>query len=249
MIVLSRIAFVLIAVGMIACNDGDEEKFEKISKLRALGVAAAPIGLTPSTDLSAQTATMTFFVAAPRGSIVQYEPYQDERARYAVPINLAVDTSTEKVAEYAKFSIHQVNAVFGVPSENLIPIPANPGFARIRYGLRVRSGGEEEIVVGTLVLYPTSEARPNYEPLTVTIDSPLATDVVGNQTALEATVENKNTESVKIGWFVSSGTVKNRRARSTEWQDVESGPQTVVVTARGMKSGAFAYAVHDLVRQ
>ena len=248
MITLSRIILAVVISGVVACNDSNEEKFETISKLRTLGVAADPIGLTAGGEGAAQTATMTFFLVAPLGATVQYEPYQDDRARYAIPIDLAVDASSEKIVDYAKFSIHQVNAVLSVPAAGLVPIPSNPGFARIRYGLRAISGSEEEIIVGTLVLYANSENRPAYEPLGVSIDLPLDVTSFGEQTNLQATIDNKNSENVKIGWLVSSGTVKNRRAKSTQWQDVAAGQQTVVVTVRGMKSGSFAYAVRDVSR-
>lgn len=248
MITLSRIILGLVVLGVAACNGGDEEKFETISKLRAMGVSADPIGLIAASEAATQTAKMTFYVVAPLGATVQYEPYQDERARYAIPIDLAVDASSEKVTDYAKFSIHQVNAVLSVPAAGLIPIPANPGFARIRYGLRATSGSEEEVIVGTLILYANSENRPAYEPLGVAIDAPLDVATFGDQTNLQATIDNKNGENVKVGWLVSSGTVKNRRAKSTQWQDVASGQQTVVVTVRGMKSGSFAYAVRDVTR-
>ena len=248
MITLSRIILAFISMVALACNRGDEEKFETISKLRALGVATDPIGLVPSTDGAIQTAQMKFFVAAPLGATVQYEPYQDDRARYALPIELVIDTDSEKIGDYAKFSIHQVNAVLSLPATALVPIPPDPGFARIRYGLRARSGAEEELIVGTLVLYANQETRPAYEPLSVAIDSPLEVTALGEQTNLQATIDNKNSENIKIGWLVSSGTVKNRRAKSTLWLDSAAGQQTVVVTVRGMKSGSFAYAVRDVTQ-
>lgn len=240
------LAVALIALAALACNGGDEEKYEKITKLRALGVAVTPIGLTPSTAAEAQTVTMTFFVAAPLGAAVTYEPYEDEQARYALPVTLAVDPGSEKQEDYAKFSIHQVNAIFTAPAAGTVPIPPVPGFARIRYGLRVKSAGEEEVVVGTLVMYPTVETRPAYQPLTVHIDTPIEGATLSSEAPVEAIIENKNGENVKVGWFVSSGELKNRRARKTEWRKIEGGAQTVVVTVRGLKSGAFAYAVRDV---
>jgi hypothetical protein len=240
------LAVALTALCALACNGGDEEKYEKIDKLRALGVSVTPIGLTPSTAAEAQTVTMTFFVAAPLDSTVTYEPYEDEQARYALPVTLAVDPGSEKHDDYAKFSIHQVNAVFTAPAADSVPIPSVPGFARIRYGLRVKSAGEEEVVVGTLVMYPTAETRPAYQPLTVNIETPIEGATIGSETPVEAIIDNQNGENVKVGWFVSSGELKNRRARKTEWRKVEGGTQTVVVTVRGLKSGAFAYAVRDV---
>jgi hypothetical protein len=58
--------------------------------------------------------------------------------------------------------------------------------------------------------------------------------------ALEGTVNSNGKESNRVGWFVSAGKIKNRKSRSTEWQDAPRGAQAVFFTVRGAKSGAFA---------
>ena len=47
-------------------------------------------------------------------------------------------------------------------------------------------------------------------------------------------------ETIRIGWYVPAGKIKNRTARSTEWEEAGVGPQTLIVTARGRESGVHA---------
>ncbi|MEI6834604.1 MAG: hypothetical protein WCL28_11495, partial [bacterium] len=54
------------------------------------------------------------------------------------------------------------------------------------------------------------------------------------------TITSDSQESNRVAWFVSAGKIKNRKSRSTLWEDAPSGTQAVFFTARGAKSGAFA---------
>ena len=63
---------------------------------------------------------------------------------------------------------------------------------------------------------------------------------------LSGTITKPQPENVKVSWFVSSGKVTNRRAKETKWAPEKTGPQTVIMTARGMKSGSFAVQAVDV---
>lgn len=240
-----KIVFVMMTLVLFACNDDEDNRFERIDKLRALGVTTSPIGLTPAGSDGSQAMTLSFFLVAPLGSTLQFEPYEDEKSRFAIPVKLSVAETSDKRTDYATFSIHQIDAVLTPPPAGLFPIPEDPGFVRLRYGLRVTAANEEEVIVGTAVLYANNTIRPSYQPLSVQIVTPESQGLLGNEATIAASVDNPNDENVKIGWFVSSGQVKNRRARQTIWSDIKGGKQTMIVTVRGLKSGTFAFDVRE----
>ena len=62
-----------------------------------------------------------------------------------------------------------------------------------------------------------------------------------------ASVDNDNDEELRVGWFTSKGKIKNRRAKSTKWETGGSGKQTLLLTVRGRKSGAFVFATQEVV--
>lgn len=243
---IKQIALALVVVSLLACNQDEDNRFERIQKLRALGVASTPTVLIPNGSDGSQPMKLSFYVAAPIGSSLQYEAYEDEKSRFALPIKLEIAADSEKKTDYANFSIYQIDATLTPPPAAIVAIPPDQGFVRLRYGLKVTSAGEEEIIVGNAVLYANGDARPDYQPLAVEIVTPENQTQLSKDASLEANINNPNSEDVKIGWFVSSGTVKNRRARITTWQNIASGTQTVIVTVRGLKSGAFAFDVHEI---
>jgi hypothetical protein len=113
------------------------------------------------------------------------------------------------------------------------------GYARLRYQVKFNASGDDENIVGDTIVYPESSTALSWTAPTIAITKPATTAAAGSLD-LEGTIDSQGNETNRVSWFVSSGKVKNRRAKSTVWQDAASGSQTVVMTVRGTKSGAFA---------
>jgi hypothetical protein len=101
------------------------------------------------------------------------------------------------------------------------------------------SSGDDESVVGDTLLYAPGSPQLEWKPPTINITKPTDNSSAGS-VDLEGTISSDGNESNRVAWFVSAGKVKNRKARSTRWEDAPSGSQAVFFTVRGAKSGAFA---------
>lgn len=237
-----HVLFVLIWVTCAACMGGDEDRFEQIKKLRSLGVTANPVISQPSVSNGSPSVTLlTVYAALPLGQEVMAEPYMESQSGGLSPLSVEIIAGTEQYKDYAGFRVYSVNARVEIPPVQRIPIPPKPGYARLKYGVRLRSGEEEEKIVGNLLIYPQGAPELSWQ-------APSAAVIVSTEGgALEGTiplkanlVSHNQGENLRVGWYVSSGKVQNRRAQETVWEEAESGAQTVVMTVRGLKSGAFA---------
>ncbi len=226
----------------VSCDDA-ADRFEAVNKLRALGVAANPVVGT-----AASTVALTIYAAVPLGQSVTVEPFVDDASKFAPPVTLAVEPGSEAYEEHTQFRIFSLRATLTVPP--IVPIPPAPGFARLRYGITFRAGGEVEKIVGTFLVYPAGD------PAIARFGSGFAVDITAptqgatvsdDEAPMIASIHNPAGEKVRVGWYVSSGKVKNRRARATNWltKDVK-GSETVLLTARGLSSGAFALKAYDV---
>jgi hypothetical protein len=240
--------FVLTALIAAASCGGEEERYEKVGKLRALGTASTPVVAQPSTADAPQTVTLTFYAAVPNGDTVTATPFLDEGSLYALPLPLEVVPGSETYTGQAAFQLYSVKTTVAIPTIDQLPIEPGTGFARVRYGLTLTDGGEEEKIVGTLLVYPegSSELAWATTPPSIDVTEPAASATVSGKLDIKAAITNPIGEDMRVGWFVSDGEVKNRRAKETEWDKAGAGPQTVIVTARGMKTGAFTLKAVDV---
>lgn len=114
----------------------------------------------------------------------------------------------------------------------------NVGFVRLRYTLVASDGTRELPLAGDFIVYRDA-AFPgaNQTLFGSTIDTPVADEPVsGTKVTISSTLKNTQDEPVKIGWYVSAGEIKNRRAASTEWELPGSGEYTLIFTIRGKES-------------
>jgi hypothetical protein len=226
-------------ISLTSCGR-DRERPEKIDKLRAIGVISEPAVVAPG-----QAFTLTFYAALPPGQTATVTPQKDENARYSLPLEIAMIAGSETYEPRAAFQLFSVRATtMAPPLTALSTIPAKVW--RIRYRLRMNAGDQEEVIVGDVLAARPDAPELAWQPPTLEIIKPQPGGKVGDDIDLEAKLSKTIDEPTKIGWFVSSGEVKNRRASSTKWEDIDSGPQTLIVTARGSKSRAFAFKVVDV---
>ena len=220
----------------------DEDRFEQISKLRSIGVSAMPVISKLSTSPDNQSVTtLTIYSAVPLGQEVTVASYTDKPGVGLPQLPLEIVTGSEKYVDYAAFRLFSVNAKVVLPQASLIPIPPKPGFTRLKYGVLLRSGSEEEKIVGNLIVYPEGASELTWQNPSAEIAAPTSDQVLDPVIDLKANLISPNPgESLRVGWYVSSGKVQNRRAKETQWEGSSSGVQTIMITVRGLKSGAFA---------
>jgi hypothetical protein len=150
-----------------------------------------------------------------------------------------ITAGSEKYVDYAAFRLYSVNAKVVIPAA--VPIPPKPGFSRLKYGVVLRSGEEEEKVVGNLLVYPPGSPELSWQAPSGEIVTPTTGSVESGSIDLKANLVSPNTgESLRVSWYVSSGKVQNRRAKQTKWQDPKTGTQTILMTVRGLKTGVLA---------
>lgn len=245
----TRFAFAVPLLLALGACDEETDRFEHLKKLRTLGVATDPVVGQPSTADAPQLMTLTFYASVPLGATATAETFVDEQARYAAPLPMTLDPTTETYEDHNTLRIYSIKGTVAIPTADQLPIPADPGFLRVRYGLKLTQGGEAETIVGNFLVYPAGASELAWTAPSVDIAAPGAGATVGVGAELKATLVNTIGENMRIGWFVNDGKVKNRRARETTWEEPPAGPSTVIVTARGMKSGAFTMKALDVTVQ
>lgn len=217
---------------LAACGD-DTIRQEEITNLRGIGVEQSPIIAKPGSVV-----TLTFHMAAPQGKSISATPYIDSVFRYGTSTKVTLIDTVPSEQKLGAISTYTLRASFTVPSDAATVASLESGTPlRTRYGVTFNDGSRTENIVGDTLIYKTS--TPDQVAPTITIDQPLTTDI-STTTSISSTITNSIVEDNRVSWFVSSGEIKNRRAKSTEWSKIGSGEQTLIVTTRGAKSGAFA---------
>ncbi len=235
----------LVAAALYGCNE-DQDRYENIDKLRAIGAATLPVVSEPSTEAAPKFVTITVFAAVPLGQTVTAEPYEDKGATNVATFPLTIVPGSEVYEEHATFRIFSVKATQPVPPDSVFLSPlGTPPYVRLRYGIRLVSGDESENIVGNSLIYPSGSPELARVAPTVAITKPAVADVSGTED-LEATITDSENENMRVGWFASDGPIKNRRAKTTEWETPGAGPAMLIVTIRGRDTGAFAFKVLDV---
>lgn len=230
------ITMIMLTATLTSCGD-DSDRREQIKDLRALGVEQSPLVAVPGSAVN-----LTFYLAAPQGKNITPTPYLDTAVRYGLPATVTLVDTKPVEQKLGTISQYTLRATYTVPTDALTTAAiVKTGSFRQRYGVAFDDGTRNEIIVGDIVVYAADSAQQkNWTTApTITIDQPLTSDV-GSTNNISSTITNSIDETNKVSWFVSSGKVKNASAKSTEWSDIGSGEQTLIVTTRGKKSGAFA---------
>ncbi len=241
---LRFVTFVGLCTFVVGCGES-QERPEVIDKLRAIGVAAQPSVVVPSTATTPQVVKLTLHALLPSGQQVDsVQPYIDEDARFSsLATDLVVDANTLSYEDVGQLRYFKVDATFTAPTAEILQA-AGGEMVRLRYGLDVVAGAESERVVGDVLMVPPDSVALSWQPVTVKITTPeTAGAMLTDGATLSMTTTNSDGDSVKSGWYVSSGEIKNRRARNTSWEKPKAGDGVVIATARGSKSRSFAIDV------
>ena len=227
--------FSFLVLAANGCSD-DMDRHETITKLRALGVEQ-----TPAVAKAGDLVNLKFYLAGPSALALTASPIVDEMARYGKPVMVtAVDNSPVETA-VGPLSLYTFRASFNAPSDDAtLTSIQTKGFARVRYNVKFQTAGaDEESVVGDSLVYAAGSPQLQWQSPTISILKPTAGSTAGS-VELEGNISSDGQETHRVAWFVSAGKIKNRKSRSTRWEDAPTGNQAVFFTVRGAKSGAFA---------
>ena len=219
----------------VACGN-EKEPQEQITKLRSLGVEQTPVIAKLGSNVA-----LTFYLAAPKGKVLTAAAFQDSAFRYGTTTAVTLDSATPASEDFGALSVYKLQAHFVVGTSPIIAgAMQSAGSARIRYGVKfTATDGDDESIVGDTLVYPDNATQQSWNAPSIEITKPTAVPLSGT-TDLDATITNTNDETTRVAWFVSTGKVKVRRAKTTEWSDAAAGDQTLILTVRGAKSCGFA---------
>jgi len=233
----------LMLIWLSSCGESSD-RYEQLTKLRALGASSDTTVAVPSTEGSDQVVNLTVHAAVPKGADISAEVYLDARSLYTILVpDLEIVAGSESYIDYEDFRHYTLAARFTVPNEaTLKSLGWNGGSALLRYGVKLTSGSEEEKIVGDVALDAAdSEAvQVEWGSLQITSFDPTegSTLVKSSEIDLKAVVET-GSDKYKYGWFVTSGEVDNRRSLDTKWTLGDKTKQTLILTVRGKVSKSF----------
>ena len=238
------------------CGRGGDRQ-EDISGLRSLGALVNPLVSTPSLSAKAPaTVEVTFYAAVPLGQTATLTPFFDagsSEGAFKLPVSaIEVETLSAAYVPHQTLTIFSQKVHLTVPTLDQLQAASKGPFSGIQltYGLTIAAGGIEENIIANLNVFPAGASELAWTNPTVKImaPTPLAAVSISDLVFLKATVAGGVGESQKVGWFVSQGSVTNRRAASTSWTltKTETGPQTIIVTLHEINTRGFAFDVVDV---
>jgi hypothetical protein len=238
-----------IATLLTACGGGGGDQQEDINALRTFGIAASPLVTTPSATTESPSAVeVTLYAAVPTGATATLSPYADDGSTEGATMigtsAITVDPSTAQYVEYNNYRLFSEKAKIVMPTAAAFRGGPFVG-AQVRYGLTVATATDHEDVIASLALYPAGSPQLAWQSPGIDIAAPVADGTVStaSDVDLNASFTNPQNEELKIGWFVTDGTVGNRRASATTWKLSHTGTETVAVTIHGISSRGFALKV------
>ncbi|MDQ3234423.1 MAG: hypothetical protein M3Q07_21685 [Pseudobdellovibrionaceae bacterium] len=199
-------------------------------------------GATRPVPVAGGTVTLQFHFIGPTGmGALTLTPGEPEPRPLTLPITnwtVAAPAPTEYPGLQHVTIEAQANLPTTVELSAAWPAFATDGFVRLRYTLVVTDGTRELPLAGDFVVYrDTGVAGATEHLFGSSIDYPVANENVSEtKLTISSSLQNTQGEPVKIGWYVSAGEIKNRRAATTEWELPGSGDYTLIFTVRGKES-------------
>ena len=229
---------------LLGCSE-PSDRYENINKLRTIGTQTDPVSSAPSTVTAPKITTLTFFAALPKNEVATAESFVDDASKYAAPINITVVSGSEAYEEHPAFRIFSVKATAAIPVQDLLVFPSDQNFIRFRYGMLIRSGTDEERIIGNIVVYKEGSKELSWSAPSLTLENPKQGTTLKGKQPIKITIDSANEENFRVSWLVNSGEIKNRRGMETEWEPGAAGDYTMIASARGLKSGAFQFKAVD----
>ncbi|MFK7871805.1 MAG: hypothetical protein AB8C84_01355 [Oligoflexales bacterium] len=238
---IKTIYFSIFLYLLAGCGD-QEDRYEVITKMRGIGVQTSPFAPIASTSDLPQTVTLTFYIAAPKGSSTptQFENYNDTGSPTSL-VTPALTPTLSNTQSLGNLTIFEITAQTVLPTADKLTFNEK-GIATLRYGIKATLDSDEEIIVGNILIHAATSEVLNWTAHSVTIES----ITPSTSFDLNGSIANDN-EKYKISWWAPAGKIKNSSALTTKIEELPSGPQTILFTARGMTSGSFAWMTSDIV--
>lgn len=232
----------------IGCSSEEEERQENITKPRAIGISTSlGVQTFDATSFGSQLSNpITFYFLVPKDwENPTIENQELEATSLGVFPQIAVEDAgsiQETALGPIKLLSITLNSSYTLP-EQLKQASMAADFISLSLAKKFTFGEEQEIVTGKVILYNKSlnAAVADWKPPVLSLASPtLNQEFPGGEGELKAELVAQATEEYKIGWFASSGKIVNRRALNTKISEAAAGEQSLVVTARGRKTGSFS---------
>jgi len=232
---------------ILGCND-DQDRFERIDRLRILGTEKTP-SIASFNDSSV---TLTWIVATPNKTDAPVATNTlDTTSPLALPLELTNITTAK--TSFETLDIHRVTTTVNFPNAYLLPL-GQSGEQRYRVSLSVNQGDETIQAVGDIIRFPSSDQTldlVSQEPLAAILQ-PSETDTydISEELALECDSPIKTNENFKISWYSTAGKIDNFRACETI-MDVSFAKKgethTFIQCVRGAKTRSTLCDVKDIV--
>lgn len=247
----AKLALLVLSLLNGSCSD-EENRPELVDKLKAIGVKANPAISTGSSPSESKKVRLTVYVLLLKEqTISSVTAFKDDSSKFSIPLDpslgeLTILTETASYSDFGPLKLYSIEAEALVPQAALIPFKAYNGVAKIRYGIQIiDSLGEREDIVGDFLLLEEGDENLAWNDSTPSIafvkpekDSGFSP---GTDLDIQVKITKPRDEVIKVGWFVSSGKVKNFRDNTTVWEEPGSGEQALFVTVYAPKSKFFDF--------
>ena len=222
---------------LTACND-DADRFERIDRLRVLGIVRTP----SIASFSDTTISSTWLVATPNQTdAVTATNVLDTEALISLPLNSTNITSTKTT--YGNIDIHEVTA--DTTFAPAFPLPVGPsGEQRFRISIKASQGTESVQAVSDILRFPNNFESLNLvgqEP-SITVSNETKTqayDADSEEIDLKCDIVTPSDEDFKISWYTTAGKIENTKACETIMKpDFAKSGEThaIIVCVRGNKT-------------
>lgn len=239
----------LAILGLWACDEEDD-RFERVQKLRGLGVQTSPFITAPPTD-SPINIDIILYGMLPLGTQVDsVSEFDDENSFYSLQGPITIDQGSQAYTDYSNLRIFSVNASMTLPVVPDTLLDAFNDVVRIRYGITLTSGSESENIIGDVTVVPLGDEALGWQAPTFNVLKPEENaSLSAGEIELEAEISKGTDEEVKVVWFVTSGKVENPRDKKTTWKEMEPGQHTVIFAIYPRKTRAFDFVVRNVTIQ
>jgi hypothetical protein len=239
----------MLTLSLVACG-GDKDPQEQLGKLRGIGAFTSPLVSRATSDDALRVVELTAYATLPLDTTVtSLEGFVDKASPYAITLGvkqIKVKSDSLSYQSYPGFQLLTFKADLEVPHEQFFA--PSSGAGQVRYGFIIKTDKAQEKMVGSFLVYPEDAPELAWINPEISVNTPAADTTIAAESEIEvnAVLKDHNKEELKLGWFVSDGEIKNRRASTTQWKTPAAGPHSLILTARGRKSRGFSLQVITL---
>ncbi len=219
---------------LVSCGE-PLERPELINKLRTLGVKSQPAvyNLAEPTDVE-----LTVYLTSPSADSLEISSFTEESYRYAPQVSGTLVDGSAQVTAHAALHVHEFRLV--IPKDQILQQLVESPLGNFRYSILAVQGAEQEKIVGNIV----GSLNPPPELTEVSILDEGIVAAIG-EIVIQGQLPAGLSSNYRISWLASGGEIANRRSLSTKWREIPNSPQTLILTARGTRTGEFAMDIRN----